>query len=285
MTTEMKGKVVLLTGGTEGIGKAAAVGIAGKGATLVLVGRNPEKTERVVAEVKAASGNPDVHSIIADLSTLAGIRGAAAAFRARHERLDVLANNAGGLFMEHHLTVDGFEQTFALNHLSYFLLTHELRDLLVKTPGARVISTSSGAHRAARLKLDQVVKRPDGSAGFPVYGDSKAMNILFTRELARRLQGTGVTANCFHPGWVNTGFGLNNEGFVGRIIGLSAPLLARTPEKGAESLVWLATSPDAAKLNGEYVFNCRPARTTALAKDDTLAAALWRLSEQVCGLG
>lgn len=277
----MDNKVVLLTGGTEGIGKAAAIAIARAGATLVLVGRNPEKTARVVAEVGAASGNPSVRSILADLSTRAGVRAAAAAFRAQHDRLDVLINNAGGLFLDHALTEDGLERTFALNHLSYFLLTVSLLDLLRATPGARVVNTSSGAHQGGRLNLDTVATRPDGAAGWMAYADSKLANVLFTRELARRLTGTGVTVNAFHPGWVSTGFALNNQGFVAGIIGWAAPLLARTPEKGAETLVWLATSPDAAAHTGAYLKDRRPIRVSARGQDDALAGGLWALSERL----
>ncbi len=277
----MRGKVVLITGGTEGIGKSAAITIARQSATLVLVGRNAEKTARVVDEVKAASGNPAVTCILADLSTKAGIRSVAQAFQDRHDRLDVLINNAGALFMEHALTVDGYERTFALNHLSYFLLTNLLLDRLKAAPGARVVSTSSGAHNAGNIHLDSIATRPDRAAGFLAYGDSKLANILFTRELARRLDGTGVTVNCYHPGWVSTGFGLNNQGFVANMIGLAAPILARSPEKGAETMVWLATSPEAATINGQYVKDRRAGRPSAKAQDAGLAAGLWALSEQL----
>lgn len=283
----MAGKRVVLTGGTEGIGKAAAKALARMGPTLTLVGRDPAKTERVVAEVRQESGNPDVHAILADLSTLDGVRRVGDEVRARFDRVDVLANNAGALFTEHRLTPDGFERTFALNHLSYFLLTHELRPLLERAPGARVVSTSSGAHRGSRLtveSLPDVVKRPAGDAGFPAYADSKLLNILFTRELGRRLAGTGVTATCYHPGWVHTGFALNNEGWVKSFVGFAAPLFARTPEKGADTLVWLASSPDAAGLSGAYVFDRNEARPWPRGRDDALAAELWALSERVCGL-
>lgn len=280
MTDSMRGRLVLLTGATEGIGKAAALDLARRGAELVLVGRSAEKTERVIQELRAASGNPAVTSIVADLSLVSGARAAVAAFRARHDRLDVLVNNAGAVFMDHALTAEGFERTFALNHLSYFVVTTSLLDLLGATPGSRVVNTASGAHRSARLDLGTVARRPDGGAGFMAYGDSKAANILFTLELGRRLAGTGVTAHCYHPGWVSTGFGLNNQGFVATVIGWSAPLLARTPEKGAETLVWLATSPDVPG-NGDYFHDRRSTRRSALVRDAELARRLWALSEEL----
>ncbi len=283
--TRLDGKLFLITGGTEGIGKAAATDFARRGATVVLVGRNPEKTARVVAELKAASGNAKIESILGDLSRLADIRAVAAAFKARFDRLDVLVNNAGAVFTERKLTADGIEQTFALNHLSYFLLTHELRDVLEKTPGARVVSTSSGAHQMGRLaSLDEVARREKSYGGFPAYGDSKLANILFTRELARRLDGTGVVANCFHPGYVASGFGQNNRGATAFFIKITAPIFGRTTEQGAATLVWLATSPDAAKVSGEYFFNARVARTSKFAKDDNLAKSLWAFSEKICGI-
>jgi NAD(P)-dependent dehydrogenase (short-subunit alcohol dehydrogenase family) len=277
---QLEGKVFLVTGATEGIGKAAALAFARRGATLALVARSREKGERVVAELKAASGNDRVELLVGDMSSLADVRAVADAFRAKHDRLDVLVNNAGAVFTDHRLSADGVEMTFALNHLGYFALTTRLLDLLRKTPGSRVVSTSSGAHQTGRLDLATVAKR-DGSAGFAAYGDSKLANILFTRELARRLAGTSVTANCFHPGFVHTGFGLNNGGFLKWALGWVSPLFARTPEKGAETLIWLATSPEAEKVNGEYFHDLKIARTTRRAKDDDLAKGLWELSEKL----
>ena len=283
MTQDLAGKVMLLTGATEGIGKAAALELARRGAALTLVGRNPEKSARVVAELKAQSGNANIALLLGDMSTLAGIRSVAQAFKATHDRLDVLINNAGAVFQKHQLTSDGFELTFALNHLGYFLLTRELYDLITGTPGARVVSTSSAAHRSGRMKLDSIARRPSGTAGFAAYGDSKLANILFTSELARRLAGTGATANCFHPGFVRTAFGQNNGGFLAGAITVAGSLFARTPEKGAETLVWLATSPEAAPFSGEYFQDKQVAKSTRLARDATLAKDLWKLSDELCG--
>jgi retinol dehydrogenase 12 len=286
MTNELSGKIILMTGATEGIGKAAAQALAQKGATLVLVGRNPAKTEKVVAEIKSASGNASIETIIADLSQLSGMRAVAAAFKAKHNKLDVLVNNAGGVFTGKQLTADGFEYTFALNHMSYFVLTHELIDVLAKTPGARVVSTSSGAHRSGKLaNLDEAAHRKSGYSSFGAYGDSKLANILFTRELSRRVRDTGIVANCFHPGFVRTGFGLNNTGtMMARFIGLIGPVFGRTPEKGAETLVWLASSPDAARFSGEYFHDLKVSSTTSRAKNDELAKQLWAFSEKLAGI-
>ncbi|MHB8876907.1 MAG: SDR family oxidoreductase [Myxococcaceae bacterium] len=283
MSTQLEGKVFLVTGATEGIGKAAALEFAKRGATLTLVGRNPEKSERVLGELKRASGNERVGLLLGDLSTVAGLKAVAAAFKEKHERLDVLVNNAGGVFQKHQLSADGFEMTFALNHLGYFLLTRELLGLLQKTPGARVVSTSSGAHAMGKIDFEDIAKRPSGRAGIGVYGDSKVANILFTRELARRLAPFGATANCFHPGWVDTGFALNNASFFSAVVKFAAPLFARTPEKGAETLVWLATSPDAAGSSGEYFHDKKVAKVTKLGRDDELAKKLWDFSEGLVG--
>jgi retinol dehydrogenase-12 len=275
----IEGKTFLVTGGTEGIGKAAALEFARQGAKLVLIGRNPEKTDRVARELEKAGKGEPVETIHADLSKVSEMRAAAKKFLATHDRLDVLVNNAGAVFFDHQLSSDGYEMTFALNHLAYFVLTRELLDVLGKTPGARVISTSSGAHASGKIDLENIAKRPKGKAGFGAYCDSKLANILFTRELSARLADKGVAVSCFHPGFVQTGFGKNNQGFLASMIGVGASLFARTPEKGAETLIWLATSPDAAKPGGEYYFDRKVTRTKPLGNDLELAKRLWAYSE------
>jgi len=277
MTKDLEGKVFLVTGATDGIGKAAAHQFARRGAELVLVGRSREKGERVVQEIVAQSGNEHVELLLGDMSRIADVRAVAEQFRASHDRLDVLVNNAGALFMDYRTSADGLEMTFALNHMAYFVLTTALLDLLRATPGSRVVSTSSGAHQMGKLELDTIAKR-NGKAGNRAYADSKLATILFTRELARRL-GPQSTASCFHPGFVRTAFGSNNGGTVAWLIKVLASMLARSPEKGAETLVWAATSPEAATHDGEYFYDCKPKRTSKLAQDDGLAAALWELSE------
>ena len=284
MPEYLKGKTFLVTGATEGIGKAAARHFARRGADLTLVGRNAQKTEQLVAELRRDTGNPEVHALVGDLSSQAETRAVAAQFLARHQRLDVLVNNAGAVFQDRQVSADGLEKTFALNHLGYFLLTVQLLPLLQATPGARVVSTSSGANAIGKIDLATIATRERGYTAFGAYSDSKLANILFTRELARRLQGSSATANCFHPGWVASGFGLNNQGLGSKLLSVVAPLLARSPEQGADSLVWLATSPEAARFTGEYFSDRELTRTARRARDSRLGQELWALSERLCGL-
>lgn len=279
MTHDLEGKVFLVTGATDGLGKAAAHEFARRGAVLVLVARSREKGERVVQEIVERSGNPHVELSVGDMSRMADVRAVAQRFRARHDRLDVLVNNAGALFTDYQTSADGFEMTFALNHMAPFVLTTALLDRLRATPGSRVVTTSSGAHEMSRIDLETIAKRK-GKAGLGAYADSKLATILFTRELARRL-GPQSTASCFHPGFVRTGFGANNGGRTAWLIKTLASMFARTPEKGAETLVWAATSAEAAKHDGEYFQDCKPKRTAKLAKDDRLAKQLWALSEEL----
>jgi NAD(P)-dependent dehydrogenase (short-subunit alcohol dehydrogenase family) len=280
MAVSLEDKVVLITGGTSGIGRAAATELARRGATLVLVGRDREKSERVVRELRSATGNDRIELVGADLSEMEDVRRVAAEFRARHRRLDLLVTNAGAMFGDYRLSADGVEMTFAVNHVAHFLLTQLLLDLLKSTPGARVVSTSGIVHRMGKLDLSSVVKR-DGRAGFAAYCDAKLATILFTRELARRVGADGVIASCFHPGWVRTGFGKDAGGLM-VLARLLAPIFARTPERGADTLVWLATSTEAAKHNGEYFSDRGVARTSELARDRALAEGLWRLTEELC---
>jgi retinol dehydrogenase-12 len=280
MSKDLEGKVFLITGGTEGIGKAAALDLARRGATLTIVGRNREKTERVVGELKAAGSYDRVGLLIGDMGKISDVRAVAKSFAAQNDRLDVLINNAGAWFEKYVLTDDGIEQTFAVNHMGYFVLTSELLDLIRKTPGARVVSTSSGAHQGSRLDLQHVVKR-NGSAGFAAYADSKLANVLFTLELAKRLSGTTAVANCFHPGFVRTAFGGNNGGFIKWSFELGQKLFARSVEKGAETLLWLAVDPTASGFSGQYFFDKRARRVRARGDDEGLARALWDLSEKL----
>jgi len=281
MSGDLQGKVFLVTGATEGIGKAAAREFAKRGAEVVLVARNKEKGERVVAELKKATGNDDISLLVADMSSIADIKRAAAEFRVSHTKLDVLANNAGALFSKYQLSKDGLEMTFALNHMGYFGLTFSLLDLLKSTKGARVVSTSSLGHKIGKFELGRIAKREPGHAGWPAYGESKYANILFTRELARRLEGSGATANCFNPGFVNSGFGLDNGGFLKWAFSVVSPIFAQTPEKGADTLIWLATSPEAASHTGEYFSGRKVTKVVEPRRDDELARGLWELSEKL----
>jgi NAD(P)-dependent dehydrogenase (short-subunit alcohol dehydrogenase family) len=269
--------VVVLTGATRGIGRAAAVELARQGAELVIVGREPARVNEVAAEATSAGGGAPVHEHVADLMLMSEVRALAEAIRADHAHVDVLANNAGALFAHRETTSEGFERTFALNHLAPFLLTNLLRDRLA---GGRVVTTASDAHEGGRLDLDDLQSEQSYSA-MRVYGTSKLCNILFTRELARRAP--ELHANCFHPGVVRTGFGKNENGIWKVLTTLGGPFF-RSPERGARSLVWLALSDQAADLTGEYVEDEKVSTPSAQAQDDALARGLWERSAELVGL-
>src|SRR5712692_8269845 len=209
----MQGKVCLITGGTNGIGKSTAQELARMGATVVIVGRNAQKTAQVVEEIRAASGNNTVDPLLADLSSQQEVRRLASEFKSKYSQLHVLLNNAGGTFTTRQLSVDGIEMTFALNHLAYFLLTNLLLDTIIASAPARIINVSSDAHAHGKIEFDNLQGERAFSGTGP-YGNSKLANILFTTELARRMEGTGVTANALHPGLTSTGFGKNNPGLL-----------------------------------------------------------------------
>jgi retinol dehydrogenase-12 len=270
--------LVLITGATRGIGQAAAVEIAREGAEVALVGRDSNRVQEVAREARASGGGAPVHEHVADLTLMADVRGLADEVRARHEHIDVLANNAGALFSSRKETSEGFERTFALNHLAPFLLTNLLRDRLT---GGRVVTTASDAHTGGRLDLDDL-QSERGYSAMRVYGTSKLCNILFTRELARRAP--ELHANCFHPGVVRTGFGKNENGIWKALTMLGGPFF-RSPARGARSLVWLALSEEAAPLTGEYVQDEKVLAPSAQAQDDALAEGLWERSAELVGLG
>jgi NAD(P)-dependent dehydrogenase (short-subunit alcohol dehydrogenase family) len=283
MAQDLAGKVFLVTGATDGIGKAAAMEFARRGASLTIVGRSQEKTEKVFRELRAASGNERLDLLLCDLSRPADVRRAADEFKAKHNMLDVLVNNAGATFRKPTMGPDGIELTFALNHLAYFQLTISLLDLIRRTPGARVVSTSSSMQARGRLDVQKTPTSLEGS-GPGAYATSKLANILFTKELQRRLSGTTATANCFEPGMVRTQFGGfgSDQGLLLNLVYALAKPFSSTPEHGADSLIWLATSPQAASLKGEYVSKRRPVSPQKQALDAKLAADLWALSERLC---
>jgi NAD(P)-dependent dehydrogenase (short-subunit alcohol dehydrogenase family) len=268
--------LVVITGATRGIGRAAAVELAKRGADVALVGRDPDRVRSVAKEAGAAGGGR-VHQHVADLMLMADVRRLAEELRSAYPRVDVLANNAGALFATRKETAEGFERTFALNHLAPFLLTNLLRDRL---DGARVVTTASDAHRSGRLDLDDL-QSERSYAAMRVYGTTKLCNILFTRELARRIP--ELHANCFHPGVVRTGFGKNENGVWKVLTTLGSPFF-RSPERGARSLVWLAVSDEAAALDGEYVEDERVVSPSGQARDDKLARELWERSAELVGL-
>ncbi len=269
--------LVLLTGATRGIGRAAAIEFAREGAEVALVGRETERVQDVAREARAAGGGAPVHEHVADLMLMADVRALADEVRERYEQIDVLANNAGALFASRKETAEGFEQTFALNHLAPFLLTNLLRDRLA---GGRVVTTASDAHKSGRLDLDDL-QSEKSYAAMRVYGTSKLCNILFTRELAKRAP--ELHANCFHPGVVRTGFGKNENGIWKVLTTLAGPFF-RSPQRGARSLVWLSLSDEAATLTGEYVQDEKVLQPSGQARDEILAEGLWEHSAQLVGL-
>jgi NAD(P)-dependent dehydrogenase (short-subunit alcohol dehydrogenase family) len=251
------------------------------GANLVLVCRSADKARAAVAEIQAA-GAKNVERLIGDMGSQADVRRIAAELKAKHDRLDVLLNNAGLLSTSRRETVDGIEETFAINHLGYFLLTNLLLDVLAKSAPSRVVSVSSRAHSGAKVRWDDVQMKSGWSA-MGSYSQSKLCNILFTRELAKRLQGTGVTANCLHPGVIASGFGHTYGGFISFLVTLAKPFLI-TPEKGAETQVWLASSPEVEGVTGKYFDKCKEARPSRAALEEDAPAKLWALSEKMTGL-
>jgi len=283
----MQGRVCLITGASNGIGKAAAIALARKGASLVLLCRDRDRGETAMAEISLRAGSDDLDLLVADLSSQRQIRGAAAAFLESGRPLHVLLNNAGAVNMERTLTEDGIETTFAVNHLGYFLLTRLLLDRLRESAPARIVNVSSELHRRSygggRILYDDLNgERLYG--GYRAYGQSKLANILFTRELARRLEGSGVTANALHPGVVATGFGRNiRSGWVPWLKALYRPF-SRDAAKGADTAVWLAATPEIEGVTGKF-FKDRKLRTPAAqALDDEDAARLWAVSEALTGL-
>ena len=275
----MSGKICLITGATSGIGLATARALAGMGATVIGVGRNPVKCERVCRMLKAATGNTAVEFMVADLSSQDDIRQLADRFKNKFDRLDVLVNNAGAKFVKRLKTVDGYEMTFALNHLAYFLLTHLLTAHLQVSGNARVINVASGAHGGAFIDFDDLQNEKQ-YIGKKAYNQSKLANILFTYELSRRLDGKGVAVNTMAPGGVITNFCRNN-GWISWAKHVTAHILARNligPEKAAETIVYLAASPEVEGISGQYYFDKMPIQSSPASYDEECAKTLWDVS-------
>jgi NAD(P)-dependent dehydrogenase (short-subunit alcohol dehydrogenase family) len=280
------GRRVIMTGATNGIGLAAARELARRGAQLAIVARSPERAAAAVAQIDAAAGSGvPVDVLDADLASQASVRHLAAEILDRYPRIDVLVNNAGAMHSSRRLTDDRLELTWAVNHLAPFLLTTLLLDRLVASAPARIVVTASDAHKGAHIPFDDLAaERSYRGRGFTRYGESKLANILFTAELARRLEGTGVTVNCFHPGLVATGFNRNNGALMSAAMTVVKPF-ARSPEKGAETLIWLADAAEAGEQSGGYYVDCRRAQPTAAAQDMETARRLWEVSEEQVGAG
>ncbi len=277
----MKGRICLVTGVTAGIGKATARALAAQGATVVAVARDAARGQAAVDEIRSATGSEAVHLRLCDVSSQADVRRFAAAFRAEHERLHVLVNNAGAIFGERTLTADGIEATFATNHLGYYLLTELLLDVLQASAPARVVSVASSAHRGATLDFDdlQFARRAYTSLG--VYAASKLANVLWSAELARRLSGTGVTANALHPGVIGSNFArAAGPGWMRFGLKLLRPFLL-TPEKGAATSVYLASSPEVLGVSGQYFDAKKAVAPHPLASDAEARRRLWAISEEL----
>jgi NAD(P)-dependent dehydrogenase (short-subunit alcohol dehydrogenase family) len=274
----------MVTGATSGIGKAAAVALARLGATLVLVGRDRERGERTREEIVRETGNREVELMLADLSSQEQIRALAVGFCDTQRPLHILFNNAGLILLKREETVDGIETTLAVDHLAYFLLTHLLRERLVASAPARVVSTASDAYGYAggRLDFDDLESRKSYSA-MRVYGKAKLANILFTQDLARRLGGTGVTANCFHPGFVGSNLARNN-GVLASVGMLALRPFIRSTQKGAATGVYLCASPEVEGVSGEYFFDERVKRVKSWARNEADARRLWEISAQMTGV-
>lgn len=280
---DLRGKTAVITGASNGLGKAAAFALARMGAALVLICRNRALAESTVAQIARETSNQQVDYLIADLSSQAEIRAVAAELLAGGRPLHILLNNAGALFPERTLSVDGIEMTFALNHLGYFLLTHLLLDRLRQSGAARIVNVASRAHQGARrgLPFDDLQGERHYSA-FAAYGQSKLANILFTRELARRLQGTGITANALHPGFVATRFAHANPLYT-FFMTLARPL-QRSIDKGSRTLIYLCAAPEVEGVSGEYFSDCRVVSPSRQAQDDGAARRLWELSAAMVGI-
>ena len=279
----MKGKTCLITGATSGIGLEAAEELARRGATLILVGRDPRRGAAALDRIKSSVPAATLALRIADLSRFGEIRRLAADLLATAGRIDVLVNNAGAFFDSHALTEDGLERTFALNHMGYFLLTDLLLARIREAAPSRIVNVASEAHRGATLDFADLAGR-NGAKGWPAYRRSKLANILFTAELARRLEGSGVTANCLHPGFVATRFGDAGNSLATRaVIGLAKRFMAITPEEGARTIVHLASDPAGAGISGRYFIKSRAAQPSPAAQDAAAARRLWEESARLVG--
>jgi NAD(P)-dependent dehydrogenase (short-subunit alcohol dehydrogenase family) len=275
----MQGKTVVATGATSGIGEAAVTKLAAMGARIVFVARDAKRAEATLAKLDAIAPGRGHRAHIADLQLIAETRRVGEEIAAVEPRIDALVNNAGAMFSPRRVTADGLERTFALNHMAYFMLTRALRERLVASAPARVVSTASSAHFGARLEFDDLQCAREYTA-WRAYRRSKLCNILFTRELARRLAGTGVVANCLHPGFVASRFGDGGDGWTGQLFSL-AKCFAISPELGADTIVYLVSSPDAATASGEYFVKRKVAKPSNAARDDTAARTLWERSEEI----
>ncbi len=277
----MQGKVCLVTGATSGIGQVTARELARLGAHVIIVGRSDEKCAKTIDQIRAATGATSIESLVADLSSLDQLGGLARRVRERYPRLDVLVNNAGAMFRKRVESVDGVEMTLALNHFSYFALTCLLLPLLKESAPARIVSVASDAHKGVSINFDDIEAQERYSA-WKAYQQSKLANILFTYELARRIEGTGVTANALHPGFVRTNFlQAFDEARAGWFIRSVANLVALSPEQGARTSIYLASSPEVEGVSGRYFVKEKPATSSPQSRDPFAAQRLWTITEEM----
>jgi retinol dehydrogenase 14 len=282
-TLTMAGKVVLITGGTGGIGKATAIGLATLGARVGITGRDLARAEQAAADIRATSGNTAVDAFAADLTSQAEVRRLATAVLDAYPRLDVLVNNVGGFWAHRHPTADGLERTFALNHLAPFLLTTLLLNRLKASAPARVVTVSSGAQSMGRIDFDDLQGARNYS-GQRAYNQSKLANVMFSNELARRLKGAGVTANSVHPGVVRTNFGAEDQAWFFTVISRVVRPLLKTPAQGAQTPIYLASSPDMDGITGQFFANRKPKTANKLAYNTDMATRLWQVSAELVGM-
>jgi retinol dehydrogenase 14 len=277
----MTGKTVLITGGTGGIGRAAAIGLASMGARVGITGRDRTRAEQAAAAIVRESGNPAVDVFVADLSSQAEVRRLAADVLAAYPRLDVLLNNVGGFWAHRHMTADGLEHTFALNHLAPFLLTSLLSDRLIASAPARIVTVSSGAQSMGKIDFDDLMGEQKYS-GSRAYNQSKLANVMFTYELARRLDGTGVTATALHPGLTSTAFSAEDPA-LGWLVSIMRPFM-KSPARGADTPVYLASSADVEGVSGRYFAGRKARRSHESSYDTETTGRLWQVSTDLVGL-
>lgn len=279
----MVGKVCLVTGATSGIGKITATALATQGAEVIIAGRNQQKTEDTVQQIKTETGNESIHYLLADFSDLQQVRALAASFNQRYSRLDVLVNNAGAFFNTRRETSYGVEMTFLVNHLASFLLTNLLLETIQGSTPARIVNVSSDAHKQDSMNFDDLgFKR--GFSGMKAYARSKLANVLFTYELARRLADSDVTANALHPGHVATDIWRTNFSFIGPALKWVMGLFALTPEQGADNTIYLASSPHVERLTGKYFVKREPVQSSPISQDEKIAQRLWEISENLTSI-
>jgi retinol dehydrogenase 12 len=276
----MTGKTVLVTGATNGIGFITARELAKMDATVLMVARDEQKGRTKLEEIRQAVPHAKLELMLADLSSMASIRQLATNVTAKYASLDVLVNNAGAFYSDRRVSKDGLEMTFALNHIGYFLLTNLLLETLKRTKNSRIVSVSSGAHMSGKINFDDLQLEQKFS-GWNAYCSSKLMNVLFTKELSRRLAGTGVTVNCLHPGFVNTGFAGDAKDLIGRALNFVKNFAAITPDKGAETMIYLSSSHEVANVTGQYFEQKKMARVNPIAEDSSVAKKLWDVSEKL----